>query len=215
MAWLRFELARRIRWGPWPVALVLYAAFVGLACARGMPGPVEEAGLALLAWTLHAGFGVDRDLGFDDLMTSGLVTPDAYVAGKTAALGIALLAAAAVVAATVWAGSGSPAVAGRQAALFVLLGFWFLPLVLLVEAGVETRLPFVGAFVLFVALGGVAAWALGPERALWLAGMPWRPDRLESLAPLAVRAVGVAPALSLAGLALVRRRARFPAGPGR
>lgn len=209
--WIRFEATRRYRWVPGRVVALGYVAFVVQALRGGSAEWVEEAGLALLAWTLHAGFGVDRDLRFEPLVTPGLVSPTAWVAGKAAGLGIGLGAGGALVALAVAAGGGSIPAAGFQAALFVLLGLWFLPLALLVEAAVATRLPFVPALLLVALAVAVTAPFLGVGRVLEWTGFGWTVGRFDTLRPLAFRALLVAPPLALACLWALRPRVRPPA----
>lgn len=204
----RFEAVRRARWRPQRLVAVLYVAFVLLGYHGGSPEWVGEAGLALLVFTLYAGFGVDRQLGYDQLVTSNWVGAGRYTAAKILSLAFSLLVAAGVVGTTVLTGSaGSWDQAAWHSLLFLTLAVYLLPLVLLAELGMESRLPMVGVVPLVAVLWGVLAWIVGPDAASgWLVGPPPTAARVEDLGPLAARAMGVSLPLALALLWVVRRR---------
>ncbi|MBW3660022.1 MAG: hypothetical protein KY397_00105 [Gemmatimonadetes bacterium] len=206
-ALIRFEVVRRARARPQQVVALLYAVFVPAAYGAGSLGWVDDAGLALLVFTLYAGFGIDRSLAYDELLVPNFVAPNRYVAAKVASLAIALVAIGGLVGATVLlasAGSGDHAL--WHAALFLLLALYFLPLVLLVESAMETRLPLLAAVIVLFVVLGIVAWVLGPEFVRQAFGFSVIPYRLETLGPLARRALVVSPLLTLILLPLVRRR---------
>lgn len=204
----RFETVRRARWRPHRFAVVLYVAFVLLGYHGGSTEWVGEAGLALLVFTLYAGFGVDRQLGYDQLVTSNWVGAGRYTAAKILSLAFSLLVAAFVVGTTVLAGSsGSWHQAAWHALLFLTLAVYLLPLVLLVELGLESHLPMAGVVPLVAVLWGVLAWIVGPAAVSgWLVGPPPTAERVGTLGPLAARATGVSLPLALTLLYGVRRR---------
>lgn len=208
-AWVRFEAVRRVRWVPFRAVAVLYVGFVAVAQRRDPPALVADAGLVLLGWTLYAGFGEDRELGFDDLAVPNLATPAEYVAGKLAALAFALaVTGAGVAGAVLVASGGSRAEATWHGVTFGLFGAYLLPLVLWIESATESRLSGLAAVCASAVLFGVLAWVLGAERAVQLAGLERMPPRIETLGPLALRALLIAPIPSLAAVAVVGRRLR-------
>lgn len=207
----RFEAVRRARWRPHQFVVVLYVVFVLLSYHGGSPEWVGEAGLALLVFTLYAGFGVDRQLGYDQLVTSNWVGAGRYTAAKILSLALSLLVVAFVVGTTVLTGSsGSWDQAAWYSLLFLTLAVYLLPLVLLTELGMESRLPMVGVIPLVAVLWGVVAWIAGPEVSGWLVGPPLTGQRVGALGPLAARAMGVSLPVALALLYVVRRRVAGP-----
>lgn len=190
-----------------------FVLFVIVSYHAGSTGRVGEANLALLAFTLYGGFGVDRELAFDQLVTSNWVGPWRYIVAKLLSLALVLLIATSLVAATVLAASsGAWDHAVWYSLLFLLLGAYFLPIVLFVELGMESRLPMVGAILLVgVAMLVVAVVAGPPAAPVWLLGALPRPYRLETLGPLAGRALSFSLPLAFGLLFLVRRRVAGPA----
>lgn len=209
----RFEVVRRARWRPHRFVVVLYVAFVLLGYHGGSPEWVGEAGLALLVFTLYAGFGVDRQLGYDQLVTSNWVGAGRYTAAKILSLAVSLFVTAFIVGTTVLIGSsGAWGQVAWHSLLFLTLAVYFLPLVLLVELEMESRLPMVGVVPLVAVLWGVLAWIVGPDAVSgWLVGPPPTAERGGALGPLAARAMGVSLPLALALLYGVRRRVAGPA----
>lgn len=165
----RFEAVRRLRWPPLAFLVTVHPAAVALAHrlepphAPGLGDDVAWLG-ARLAWLFLLTFeiGRDRGLGFDALLTPGLLAPGAYVAGK-------LLGTAAVLAAYHGALLGVALLAsGDRAASVAALGETVAPLppllaaVLLVEIVSTTRIPMA-----YVTVGGAAgltaAFAAGAD----------------------------------------------------
>lgn len=208
----RFEGVRRVRWRPHRFVAGFYVLFVLGCYHRGFTDWVGEANLALLGFTLCFGFGVDRELGYDQLVTSNWVEPWSYIGAKVASLSLALLVATCLVGTTVLiASSGAWREAGWYSVVFLLSGGYFLPLVLLVELGMESRLPMVGAIVLVAVAGLVVATVAGPAAVPdWLLGSLPRAHRMETLGPLAGRTAGVSLPFAFALLFVVRRKVAGP-----
>lgn len=210
---VRFEGMRRVLWRPQPVAVALYVVFVAMAHAIGSTGWIDDAGIGLLVFTLCAGFGVDRELAYDQLVLSNWVSPWPYVGAKLVSLALALLATAGIVGITVLAASsGAWPEARWHALVYLLVAAYSLPLVLLAELEMETRLPMVAVVAGFAVAGGILAWLVGSEVALgWIVGAPPIQYRVETLQPLARRALGVSMPASFVVLVLIRRRIAGPA----
>ena len=211
---VRFETIRRARWRPHQVVAGFYVVFVFFAHHAGSVGWVEEAGWALLAFTLYAGFGVDRQLAYDQLVTSNWVGAWTYIGGKLLSLALALLAMALVVFGSVLAASaGAFGEAAWHALVFVLAAAYLLPLILVAEMGMESRVPAVAALPLFALVAALIAWFFGPEAVTgWLVGSAPEAHRLETTGPFAARALGISLPLAGGVVLLFRRRLGGPAG---
>lgn len=186
----------------------LYVAFVVVSFRGGTTSWLLEADLALLGFTLHAGFGIDRELAYDQLVTSNWVDPWSYIGAKMASLALSIGGTTVVVGTTVLvASTGAWDQALWHSLLFLLLGAYFLPVVLFVEMGMESRLPLVGAIVLVgtASLVVTAVWGSDAARALFIGSVPRSPE-VASLGSLACRALGVSLPAALGILFPVRRR---------
>ncbi|MDX1660886.1 MAG: hypothetical protein R3326_03760 [Gemmatimonadota bacterium] len=175
---VRFELVRRLRWRPLAGLLIAHPIAVVVAyllgSGSGPPLGTDVAAIGMqLVWLFLVCFelGRDRELGLDALLVSNLVGPWSYVAAKIVALGglVIVYHGALLLAVAGLSPTGlieAKTAAGGTISLLAPL----LPLVLLAELFVETRVPLayvavVGGGVLLMAFwSGVGAEAI----AAWL-----------------------------------------------
>lgn len=203
----RLELFRTGRATVTHVALLCFIAVLAfgyLRYWRALPPRPDDDRLLAHAFVLAAviglrfGIGSDRALGSERLMVGNLVEPAAYFAGKLAALLASLLAltAFALITATILsAGDWNHALwYSLASALAVCLS---LPILLLVETGMATRVPGAAAFVLFVAIALTSSITIGAQSLVTFLGLTMAPLDYGSLLPLAWRALA---ALGITGL---------------
>lgn len=136
------------------------------------------------------GLGEDRELALDEYLVSNLVSPLQYALSKLlatiAVVGIfgagAFLCAAA-------ASAGDIRYAAWYTVLMTLVVWTLLPVLLLVELGIDTRYPALFVLLIFIATVIVGRLALGPIAIVRVMGLEIERYVYSSLAPLGVRAL--------------------------
>lgn len=207
-----FELRRR--WAA-PSNRVLVGAFLALALGGRAVGGAEVGAdlygygyLLVLLFGLSFGLADDRAMALDEFFAGNLVRPAAWIAGKViatyaafAAFGLLALPVAVV------AVGGGPTRAAWPAVAFALVTWTAAPIVLVLEAATALRgAALVVAAALVVGVGATEALGGSPERVVALLGLDLKVGDYGSLAPLARRAVAVAPPLAGLGTALAIRK---------
>lgn len=192
-----WEVERRLRDRQLHVAagaLVLWLLLTAVGDRAGILVSGHDRGFApayLLAYSLGASLGLaeDRGLGLHRLLVIHFVSPAGYLVAKMAALATLLLALGVVSFVLLLPLTGGHwSLAAWEATAFTLFGLALLPLLALVETGIDTRFPGF-AVLLFLLLGALVLMMTGgPLRAvIGASGLDLRPGDWATLAPLAVR----------------------------
>lgn len=209
---VRFELVRRLRWGPIVWLGVAHPAVVALAYAfPAPPGPALGTDVAFMGmqavWLFLVSFelGRDRELGMDALMTANLVAPREYVLAKLIALGCLLGIYHTALLLVVVGLAPEPGVEASDAAGAASPLFLLVPLVLLTELFASTRAPLIYVVVVGTAAMLVAFW-LGVDAATIAAWMGAEEGAALSVRPVIVGVAGLVVLLPLAA----RRAAADP-----
>lgn len=198
-----FELRRNAQRPATLVTLVLVAATLAIGHVdhwRGGSTTITE-GFFTNAYLIGAivlmrfGLAADRRLRFDEYLIANHVRPATYLTAKVCAMAALLLAYGAVAAVLEMAYSGGAFGNALWAAAALTLSAWlFAPVVMLVEAWLDTSVP--AAVVLLAFVGAVlvsffSARSLLPLDVLGVTEAS--PGYWSTLAPLALRALVAAP----------------------
>lgn len=198
-----FELRRSAQRPATPVALLILALTLAIGHAdhwRGGSATITE-GFFIHAYLIGAivlmryGLAADRRLRFDEYLIVNHVGAATYVAAKVCAMAVLLLAYGGVAAVLETAYSGGALGAALWAAAALTLTAWlFAPVVMLVEAWLDTSVPaavVLLAFVVAVLVSFFSARSLLPLDAIGVTEAA--PGYWSTLAPLALRALVAAP----------------------
>ncbi len=209
---VRFELVRRLRWGPIVWLVVAHPVVVALAYAfPARPGPPLGTDVAFMGmqavWLFLVSFelGRDRELGMDALMTANLVTPREYVLAKLIALGCLLGAYHTVLLLVVVGLAPEPGIEASDAAGAASPLVLLVPLVLLTELFASTRAPLIYVVVVGTAAILVAFWS-GVDAATIAAWLGAEDGSALSVRPAVVGVLGLIVLVPLAA----RRAAADP-----
>lgn len=136
------------------------------------------------------GLSEDRELALDEYLVSNLVSPLRYALSKLLATiaVVGIFGAGAFVCAAA-ASAGDFQYAAWYTVLMTLVVWTLLPVLLLVELGIDTRYPALFVLLIFIAAVVVGRLALGPIAIVRVMGLELERYVYSSLAPLGVRAL--------------------------
>lgn len=211
----RLELIRRVR-SPLTLIAIISLAFLVMIgewlhwkATRARPGDERLLGHAIILAALlglRFGFSTDRGDGSERLLAGNLVSYPAYFFGKV----LALLASISALATTAFILSTVVSAGDWQYALWYTLSAslaisLFTPLLLMVELGMDTRVPGPAVLVIFASVALITAITSGADTFLRLMAFTMsRPD-YSTLLPLVYR-VGIALALTILAYPIWRWR---------